>query len=223
MFPQKFLFFFLFVQTSALFITSSFISSGIGTRPSDPPSRSINSLVDMIFTFFANSGVSRGKKSAKPLCLLLLSASNRYRGSFGGSTKVLPVAAAITKIISMDMRTLFQPPRSVENDMYFSSLSLWTKGERNSWSLSPCGLFQYAIESIFISHLIVPLDAPSSAGVSDFGLPASARCKDFPLNISSVCILINAGPCGGSREISGICSSSPSLISSDGVASCSIS
>ena len=45
----------------------------------------------------------------------------RYSGSLGGRTRVRPVAAATTKIISMDILTLFHPPRSIVNEIYFSS------------------------------------------------------------------------------------------------------
>jgi hypothetical protein len=44
-----------------------------------------------------------------------------YSGSFGGRTKVRPVAAAKTTMISRLIRTLFHPPRSIVNEIYFSA------------------------------------------------------------------------------------------------------
>lgn len=56
-------------QTCAAPFTASHWSAGILSRPSSPPSRLMNSSIVIIFNRFLNSGVSRGKKSAKPLCL----------------------------------------------------------------------------------------------------------------------------------------------------------
>ena len=62
----------------------------------------------------------------------------RYKGAFGGKTSVLPVAAAITKMTSMHILMLFQPPLSGANVIYFvSSFGKGTKtkiNENNCWT-----------------------------------------------------------------------------------------
>jgi len=96
---------------------------------------------------------------------------SRYNGSLGGRTKVRPVTAARTNNISIDILTLFQPPKSGVKVMYRSSLD--AKGDLNSKSRLPGGSFQYASESILTSHSTWPLVAPSTAGVSSMGRPAT--------------------------------------------------